>query len=68
MSGKQHKLGDQWTCECGQQHELTGVYLAAHWRERLQHECDCGRKHTVRNGFVELVRERKKKREVETDR
>jgi len=68
MSGKQHEFGDQWTCECGQQHELTDGYLAAHWRERLQHTCSCGRQHTVCVGFVKLVRERRKKHKVETVR
>lgn len=61
MSGKQHKLGDEWTCECGQRHELTGGYLAAHWLETLQHKCGCGRTHTVRAGFVKLVRKRSRK-------
>lgn len=56
MSGKQHKLGDKWTCECGQQHELTSVYLAAHWHETLEHKCDCGRRHTVRAGLVKLIK------------
>lgn len=57
MSGKRHRIGDKWTCECGQQYELTGGYLAAHWHETLEHRCGCGRRHTVHAGFVKLVRQ-----------
>lgn len=47
--------GDSWICECGMVHPL-GVYVAAHWRDELTHTCsNCGRKHSVCNGTLELI-------------
>lgn len=45
---------DTWKCECGNEHALGG-YVAAHWTEKLIHTCDCGRKHSIRRGLLELV-------------
>lgn len=56
------ELGDKFPCACGEQHELTGAYLAAHWNELLTHECDkCGTVHELRGGRVSRRVERKAK-------
>ena len=56
------KLGDYWECECGEKHQLSGVYLAAHWLESLVHTCpNCKRKHCVQAGEVTLIIENKRR-------
>lgn len=53
-----------WTCGCGTFHEF-GVYVAAHWSDRLKHTCDrCGATHDVQRGVIKLL---KKGREVKAD-
>lgn len=49
------KIDEGFVCECGQ-HHVFGVYIAAHWDERLIHTCDCGRKHSVCRGHVSLLK------------
>lgn len=47
------ELGSKFPCACGEMHELTGVYLAAHWNELLTHECEkCGTVHELRGGRI----------------
>ena len=47
--------GDSWKCECGMVHPLCG-YVAAHWHDELIHTCsNCGRKHSICNGILELI-------------
>ena len=53
-----YELGDDWECECGRTHDLTGVYLAAHWDVEMIHKCDCGRKHSITAGIIELIRQK----------
>jgi hypothetical protein len=48
-------MKDGFTCECGKAHKYS-AYVAAHWRERLLHTCDCGAKHSIREGIVKLVK------------
>ncbi len=55
MKKRKVKPGDKWLCECGKEHEL-GMYVAAHWDERLLHTCDCGRVHSLKNGVIELTK------------
>ena len=59
--GVQIRLNDSWRCECGRVHTL-GVYVAAHWDERLTHACDCGRKHDIHGGFLTLYKDVKEKK------
>jgi hypothetical protein len=48
-----YELGESFPCACGESHELTDTYLAAHWDELLTHECDkCGTVHELRGGRV----------------
>mgnify|MGYP003394025887 CR=1 FL=1 len=43
-------------CECGTFHPF-GAYVMARWRDRLIHTCeDCGGKHLVHAGRVELTK------------
>ena len=44
-----------WDCECGTHHEF-GAYAAAHWTVEIVHTCDCGRKHAMKRGVVELIK------------
>ena len=47
------ELGESFPCACGEMHPLTGAWFAAHWQERLEHECPkCGTVHTVHAGEV----------------
>lgn len=44
--------GTHWNCSnCNKRHSFT-AYVAAHWRERLLHTCDCGARHAVQLGRV----------------
>lgn len=49
-----------FTCECGKEHAF-GLYVAAHWNERMEHTCECGRHHEVFRGYVKLLQSGKKK-------
>jgi hypothetical protein len=40
-----------FSCQCGKRHDHPG-YVYAHFREGIVHTCDCGRKHTIKNGVV----------------
>lgn len=54
-----NKMG--YTCPCGKFHPAGG-WGAAHWGERLVHNCDCGRTNTVLRGrILETVEPKKKK-------
>lgn len=51
--GDKYKLKDHWICLCGQEHSLSGAYLAAHWDIELIYTCDnCKRIYTFRSGKV----------------
>lgn len=51
-----------FTCECGKFHEF-GVWVAAHWRERLVHTCDsCGNVHSVCMGYATLDKPKRRKK------
>ncbi len=53
-----------WTCECGKVHEF-GVWVAAHWTERLTHMCEiCGAEHEVHRGIVTLKMAGKRRKKV----
>ena len=53
-------LDKPWKCECGKKHEF-GSYVAAHWREALDHTCDeCRAVHVVQNGWLRLEKKGKK--------
>lgn len=58
-----YNLGDEWLCECGKSHVLSGLYLAAHWGLELVHVCDeCGRRHIVKSGKIFLESGSKKRK------
>jgi hypothetical protein len=42
----------RFKCACGRVHRL-GVYVFAHYHERLFHVCECGRRNIVKSGVVE---------------
>jgi hypothetical protein len=43
-------------------YKLTGLYLAAHWFEPLEHHCTCRRVHQIRAGVIKRgVKKRVKK-------
>lgn len=51
--GDRLELGERWACECGREHTLGGMYLAAHWLDELTHTCEaCGRRRTFIAGEV----------------
>lgn len=39
-------------CECGKYHEFP-AWVYAHWDERLDHTCECGRRNSLFEGEVE---------------
>jgi len=44
-------MSRRFECACGREH-LLGVYVAAHYHEKLWHSCECGRKNLVQSGVV----------------
>lgn len=53
-----------FTCECGKFH-VFGVYVMAHWDEKLIHTCpECDRVHQVCRGRATLQRSPKKRKAV----
>ena len=45
--------GNKWRCVCGIDKHL-GAWVAAHWDERLMHECACGRQYDLLRGVITL--------------
>lgn len=45
-----------FTCKCGKIYQID-AWTAAHWDEKLQLKCDCGRLWFVQSGKYTLVRE-----------
>lgn len=55
-------------CECGEHHAFSG-WVAAHWDEELSHTCNkCGRKHTLKSGFITLDKSNPKILKIKTGR
>jgi len=44
-------MTQKFKCACGKVHAL-GSYVCAHWNEKLQHTCECGRVNLVQSGVV----------------
>jgi hypothetical protein len=45
------KLTQAFECACGKEERL-GVYVFAHYQDKLLHTCDCGRVNVIQNGVV----------------
>jgi hypothetical protein len=56
---KESNVRKGFTCECGKEYSFP-LYVYAHWTEELNHTCDCGRVHKIRNGMVWLAKQRSK--------
>lgn len=58
---QENQLPKGFICECGEYHKF-GVYVVAHWQDRLTHTCDnCQRTHLVWQGKASLITANKKK-------
>lgn len=54
------KVDEAWTCQCGAEQPKPGVWVAAHWSERLTHHCDaCGTERTLVRGQLTTPKARK---------
>jgi len=57
---KEKPLPKGFTCEkCRTPHAFPW-YVYAHWGIDLVHQCDCGAKHSIRNGVATLLKETSK--------
>lgn len=49
--GAQFQPRGAWFCGCGTVHNFS-AYAAAHWMDRLAHECQCGARRDFKKGRV----------------
>ena len=57
------KVDEEWTCHCGTEQPKPGVWVAAHWFERLKHACkQCGTERTLVRGLLTTPKVQKEPR------